>query len=376
MSYRDNLAAAQARADAAMKSLADERESREDDATYLAELERTLAASLQELAGLREEQEREEAGVNTPAPAPVPPAAVRRKANTGLLPVYASVLLLVLGGGLYFLVSEAPRNDTSYEYAEQVYDEQAFAVQAVEAVPMVAITEFDVTAGLSQASTLASTHFGDDVIGTPYLVRIQATAVDEQGLSHLEYGDVTYRYVVKRPPLPDSVEPPSTAPLGTRPPDVVEPDTRSCYVDIIVDQHGMRIHSANQPPTQFPLPDMMGLAGLPDINRQHSQLRALLTKMDGSCDQAKLENPCPIGEIRQAAVALGAPKDALASVSIGNSSSKCNDGLCAKTPEALCCIERRTNWQIQIVDRGEILFYQLIANQCEPPADSAPNPTE
>ncbi len=376
MSYRDNLAAAQARADAAMKSLADERESREDDATYLAELERTLAASLQELAELREEQEREEAGVNTPAPAPVPPPAARRKANAGLLPVYASVLLFVLGGGLYFMVSASPRDDTSYEYAEQVYDEQVYAAPAKTAVPMVAIAEFDVTAGLSQASTLASTHFGDDVNGTPYLVRLQATAVDEQGLSHLEYGDVTYRYVVKRPPLPDSVEPASTAPLGTRPPKVVKPDTRSCYVDIIVDQHGMRIDSANQPPTQFPLPDMIGLPGLPDINQQHSQLRALMAKMDGSCAQVKLENLCPIGKIRQAAVTLGAPQDALASVSIGGFSPGCNDRLCADEPESACCIKRATNWQVQIIDRGETLFSRTVANQCEPPGDNAPKPTE
>lgn len=375
MSYRDNLAAAQARADAAMKSLADERESREDDAAYLAGLERTLAASLEELAELREEQERDEAAVNMRPSEPARPAqpAARRKANTGLLPVFASVLLLVLGGSLYFLVSEAPRNDTSYEYAEQVYDEQ---VHTVQAVPVETITEFDVTAGLSQANTLASTHFGDDVIGKPYLVRLQATAVDEQGLSHLEYGDVTYRYAVKRPPLPDNLEPRNTAPLGARPPKVVDPDTRPCFVDIIVDQLGMRINSANQPPAQFPLPDMMGLPGLPDINRQHTQLRALMAKMDGSCDQAKLENLCPIGEIRQASVVAGAPQDALASVSIGGFAVGCNDRKCANEPEETCCIERATNWQVQIIDRGETLFAQVVANQCDASSDITPDPTE
>lgn len=55
MSYRDNLAAAQARADAAMKSLAVEREAREDDTAHVASLERTLADSLQELAELRKQ---------------------------------------------------------------------------------------------------------------------------------------------------------------------------------------------------------------------------------------------------------------------------------------------------------------------------------
>ncbi len=55
MSYRDDLAAAQSRADAALDSLAAEREARENDAAHVAKLERSLARSLEELAELREQ---------------------------------------------------------------------------------------------------------------------------------------------------------------------------------------------------------------------------------------------------------------------------------------------------------------------------------
>ncbi|MBL4633119.1 MAG: hypothetical protein JKY56_04560 [Kofleriaceae bacterium] len=55
MSYPDDLAAAQARADDAMRSLAVGREAKEDDAEHVARLERLLAESLQELTELSEQ---------------------------------------------------------------------------------------------------------------------------------------------------------------------------------------------------------------------------------------------------------------------------------------------------------------------------------
>lgn len=53
MSYRDELKAAQARADAATRELEDEREAREENAERVAELEKKLFESTRELQRLR-----------------------------------------------------------------------------------------------------------------------------------------------------------------------------------------------------------------------------------------------------------------------------------------------------------------------------------
>ena len=54
MDYRNELTAAQARADAAMRDLEEEKEARQSDAERIARLERGLADALDELANLRE----------------------------------------------------------------------------------------------------------------------------------------------------------------------------------------------------------------------------------------------------------------------------------------------------------------------------------
>ena len=265
---------------------------------------------------------------------------------------------------MYFYLSGAPAYD-DFEMSAETFEDEVYE-EPVPSKPT--LTEFDVSAGVSQSNEMASKYFGPDIIGKPFLVRVEASAVDEQGISHLEYGDVMYRYVVQRPPLPDDPEQPSTAPLGTRPPKEKKLDIRTCHVDITVTEYGMQIESSK-------LAFSLGRDG--DSTREELELLAHLAGLKQHCDQPKLEEKlCPISRIRQAAVALGAPQEALASVSIGGFHPQCGNDDCAETPEKKCCIERTMRWHVQIVDRGETLFSQRIANQCEAGPDTAPVATE
>ncbi len=359
MSFRNDLAAAQSRADSAMRELADLKDARSDDQERLAKLERALANSMQELATLREQQpssERESAD-SAMRERPVPaPATLKPPATSGSIsPVFAAMgasSLLVLAI-LFFLLTPSTRDSSNWSEEEPAIAGGASHLQ-----------NSDVSEGIEEARRMATRYFASDIIGPPILVEINARAVDDTGSSQLEYGGVSYHFEGVLTPMQEE---PDDAPVGAR---RKQNETRSCNVQIEMTSEGFKMPDRSH--------DILGLAQL----------------MNASCGRMALKPRCTFREVKDRARALGAPADSLASISIKslreqataptapvrfNKDDYCDEVTCLVEPDRPCCqpgfkksppariSPPRPGWQVEIVDRGEELFSQLIPDDCASP---------
>ena len=292
MGYRDELGAAQARADAASRQLEAEKEARGGDAARIAELERSLAASLEELATLREGAEPED----SKAEPKVKPA---KSQVQGVFVVSIIALFFIAGVAGYMMIGISADVDTGGGGYE------VFAP---------AEPEFDVSEQLEVARRAATRHFSGEFLSGPYLRKVEARAVDDNGLNHLEFGYVWYEFVVELKPLSPRQD---DRPVGTR---AAQVDDRNCSVMIKVNERGI------QYPSQFTA----------DINR--------ITGLSASCKTESIGPRCTLSEIRKRSLADGAPEGAMAVVSLGSSG----------------------NWYVGIVDQGQELFSRNYPDDCVP----------
>ncbi len=294
MGYRDELGAAQARADAVSKELEAEKAARGNDAVRLAELERSLAASLQELAALRERK-----GSQNVAPAPmIVPQAGGQNTSFAVGGVALSILLV---GGMagYMMLSTAS-------------DEPALGKSYENFAP--ADAEFDVSDQLDVAKRAAARFFDGEFRSGPHLREIVAKAVDDEGRNHLAFGGVEYKFSVELEELQRRVD---DGPVGTRPKQV---DERDCHVAIRVDSEGIKI------PADF----MISIESMPGLR-------------ESQCSGRSIEPRCTLREIRKRSLADGAPKGAMAQVSIGYG----------------------RKWNVVIEDQGKEIFQSVYADDCE-----------
>jgi hypothetical protein len=164
MSYRDDLTAAQARATAAERELANAREQQEKDDARLGELEASLAAASKELAELRK--------LVPSKPEPSPATSQQRWMTATVL------FLLGIGATTMFVVLNT--NDAG---------EVPYATH--ERPP----PTHDVSKGLEQAEKLARNL--PVLESRPFLVGLSAEAVDDKGVAYLARGTVQYDFGVR-----------------------------------------------------------------------------------------------------------------------------------------------------------------------------------
>jgi hypothetical protein len=318
MPYRSELAAAQARADAAERELENARAQQDVDGVRLAKLERSLAAALGEIADLREQNP--DAKVRA-APPPTPP----KSAKAGVVAGGAVI-------GLLFCLSMAVcAGFTSNDSHEDSYYADDFSyLPSDEEVEMVdpfgsglflpselpfaatdppnppgTFTEIDVDEGLEKARARAAEYFGSEVASGPFLTGLSAEYVGDDGVASLEYGSVVYTFGVTYEPVP-----------------------------VFFHDTGMT------------KPDAPGyLTGAPP------------------CEETPLNLQCSVAEVRVRALKAGAPPDALAAVY----ASDCESVSCQEQDNSICCSPRskvKSFWSVDIVDRGETLFHKQFADNC------------
>lgn len=318
-----------------MRSLADEKDGRADDEARIAKLERSLANAMAQLVAVRSERSEPAESAESAEPAESLPSSKDESRESGatllVLGAFASVVLV----GLYFVGLSGNDVDDSEYY-------QTSGPSNVTELSPASQDEFDVTAGIAKARWAARGYFSPDIVGDPELVGIRAGAVNDQGLSVLRYGGVTYFFKANLAPL--AVEH-DDAPVGAR---RRQRDTRPCHAEIHVDRSG--IHA--------PTPIMAMMPFSPFTSR---------------CETLAVEPSCTVAEVRERAIAQGAPSGAVASVSLGDTEAgiaACGKLDCIGNEHKACCQqdfdpkEYRPNWQVVIVDEGRARFSASIPDDC------------